>query len=203
MPTQPTLESAQAVAEEVLTERFRQQVAGYTTAHDDGHSHKELAEAAIAYIRADATGGPWPIHPKGYRANLVKAAALLIAEIERHDRQEASSAQEPRSAAVGLSGVQAEGGAPKEGQEGAVQETVVFNAVDDGLTLEVSYNRPLHRFLVRVTDGTGESLSQEVPANFVPAFGMDVTDEQACMSIAELLVRRLEEAAGVSESSVE
>lgn len=87
---------------DVLIERERQVVAkGYTPERDDAHSSYELPRAAAGYVM-NASGIPshralmyWPFDPsafkpKGYRADLVKAAALLLAEIERIDRAEAA-----------------------------------------------------------------------------------------------------------------
>jgi hypothetical protein len=89
----------------VIAERVRQQaVEGFSTAHDDGHAHGELAEAAACYAAFGAANdakrkalatvcpaGAWPWaprwwKPKDRRSDLVRAAALLIAEIERLDR---------------------------------------------------------------------------------------------------------------------
>jgi hypothetical protein len=86
---------------EVLYERGRQiHVEGWTLEHDAEHTprpgRKEvgpLAEAASCYVwgftGVHNLNWPWAISwwkPKDYRRNLVKAAALLIAEIERLDR---------------------------------------------------------------------------------------------------------------------
>jgi hypothetical protein len=84
-------------ARDVLDERKRQQSAeGWTPEHDDLHDTGELAIAAACYCAAvgpSKTGGtpiawPWPgfWKPKDRRNNLVRAAALLLAEIERLDR---------------------------------------------------------------------------------------------------------------------
>ena len=97
---------------DVLAERQRQVSAeGWTSAHDDEHSDGSLALAAACYAQGDilpsrfaAIGGSvkpggmapflWPKswHPSWWkpspdrRRNLVKAAALILAEIERLDR---------------------------------------------------------------------------------------------------------------------
>ncbi len=87
-------------AQDVLTERQRQiKAEGWTAEHDDRHSSGDLALAAACYA---AVGEPhpedeppeiWPWEPEHWkpskddRRNLVKAAALLLAEIERLDRQ--------------------------------------------------------------------------------------------------------------------
>lgn len=90
--------------EDVAAERRRQvEAEGWTSEHDDKHDNGEMAIAAACYATAPpATYSErewrfpdkpksWPWHrswwkPKFYRDNLVKAAALLIAEIERLDR---------------------------------------------------------------------------------------------------------------------
>lgn len=77
-------------ADDVIMERARQQeVEGWSTEHDDDCDDGELAYAAAAYV----LGSPeiWPFDPDGLkvkseRENYVRAAALLIAEIERLDR---------------------------------------------------------------------------------------------------------------------
>lgn len=103
------------VLEEIAAERKRQvEVEGWTTAHDDEHIGGELARAAAAYAfagahnvastiysRAFANGwSPWVVEvvkavwpfswnwwkPKGRRTNLIRAGALIVAEIERLDR---------------------------------------------------------------------------------------------------------------------
>lgn len=86
-----------AAAADVLAERQRQISAeGWTPEHDDEHTEfcagrglSELARAAKAYIEADVYNWPWtPISfkPTSPRRNLVKAGALILAEIERLDR---------------------------------------------------------------------------------------------------------------------
>lgn len=71
--------------------------------HDDRHTNSELAAAAACYAVARDSGrlGPmsgwWPWEPewwkpKSRRQNLVKAGALIIAEIERLDRATAKAA---------------------------------------------------------------------------------------------------------------
>ncbi|AXF77433.1 hypothetical protein LU631_07020 [Erwinia tracheiphila] len=79
---------------DVIAERQRQHsVKGYSTQHDDTYVGNELAAAAISYIEPMEAENYWPadwhdgcFKPKDYRRNLVKAAALLLAEIERLDR---------------------------------------------------------------------------------------------------------------------
>ncbi|MGG5154089.1 hypothetical protein [Enterobacter hormaechei] len=84
---------------DVLAERQRQQSAeGWTTEHDDDHSCGEMALAASSYAQyahrkpiAPAIPFNWPWEPEwfkqqGPRRDLVKAGALILAEIERIDR---------------------------------------------------------------------------------------------------------------------
>ncbi|WP_202863795.1 DUF3850 domain-containing protein [Burkholderia gladioli] len=87
-----------AAARDVLAERARQiSVEGWTPEHDDQYVHQELERAAICYIVIGPnrmSPDDWPFHPKYWkpaepRRELVKAAALLIAAIERLDRAEA------------------------------------------------------------------------------------------------------------------
>ncbi|SFJ08143.1 hypothetical protein [Aerobium aerolatum] len=101
---------------DILNERARQMnEESWTPAHDDQHADFSLSRAAIAYA-ACAAAGPidrtiidaygaagltaflkalWPIgwstqwfKPTSRRRDLIKAAALLMAEIERLDRLE-------------------------------------------------------------------------------------------------------------------
>lgn len=82
-------------AADVLAERHRQIVVkGWTPEHDDTYIGCELAAAAISYTEPMEAENYWPadwhddsFRPSDYRRNLVKAAALLIAELERVDRQ--------------------------------------------------------------------------------------------------------------------
>lgn len=103
-------ETSVALAD-IRAERVRQMSAeGWTPAHDDNHTCGELAQAAACYAHP-APGGvrpqagpppklwPWSIvwwKPKDRRRNLVRAAALLVAEIERVDRA-AARASAPQS----------------------------------------------------------------------------------------------------------
>jgi hypothetical protein len=93
-------------ARDVLAERARQVSAeGWTPEHDDQHDMGQLASAAGCYAmftEAFPVGDPvkfWPWaadwwKPTDRRRNLVKAGALILAEIERLDR--AALAQEAR-----------------------------------------------------------------------------------------------------------
>lgn len=102
--------------DDVLAERQRQiEAEGWTEAHDDQHTDGGLSAAAACYAMHSALEEgirsgriarycartkpfdrfvpdywPWQVEwwkPTGARRNLVKAAALLIAEIERLDRE--------------------------------------------------------------------------------------------------------------------
>lgn len=96
--------TSKAIAD-VLAERARQiSEEGWTPEHDDAYKEGELALAGAVYAIHSATplpmitgdtgehpiGWPWDAFwwkPRGPRRDLVKAAALLIAEIERRDRE--------------------------------------------------------------------------------------------------------------------
>lgn len=90
-----TLGALPAAARDVLVERQRQVDAeGWTPAHDDQHTCGELAVLAAIYavMHADAVVVSDPhldswIKPQGTRRNLVRAGALILAEIERLDRE--------------------------------------------------------------------------------------------------------------------
>lgn len=85
------LREAQSLAErDVLVERRRQiDVEGWSPMHDDTHDRGELAKAASCYAVGVAWRWPWnelSWKPGTRRRDLVKAGALIIAEIERLDR---------------------------------------------------------------------------------------------------------------------
>jgi hypothetical protein len=84
-----------AAVRDVLAERARQvEVEGWTPEHDDEHTDGSLAVAGACYALVDARdtiGGAWPWDfrwwkPTTQRRNLIKAGALILAEIERVDR---------------------------------------------------------------------------------------------------------------------
>lgn len=82
--------------QDVIAERARQREKGYTEEHDDDHEPWEFAQAASAYALTHMEGVPplWPWEesawkPRDERSNLVRAAALLIAAVELHDRLKA------------------------------------------------------------------------------------------------------------------
>jgi hypothetical protein len=97
------------VIEEIAAERQRQKdVEGWTPEHDDMHTDGEMAIAAAEYAKIGAAryraiyaqelksrGEPPPVDwpweskwwkPKDRRKNLIRAAALIVAELERLDR---------------------------------------------------------------------------------------------------------------------
>lgn len=105
-------------AQDVLAERERQKsVEGWHAAHDDQYDKGQLPRAAAAYAISAATPGsvpglsgsmfgcqlfptlhnrsflwPWEMRfwkPKNPRHDLVRAGALILAEIERLDRADA------------------------------------------------------------------------------------------------------------------
>lgn len=79
--------------EAIAAERQRQiEVEGWTPEHDDDHNNGELADAAACYARGRCMSSVWPWDDNwwkpgsGRRRQLVKAGALIVAEIERLDR---------------------------------------------------------------------------------------------------------------------
>lgn len=76
--------------EDILKERSRQVVQeGWDAAHDDQHRDNELSRAAACYVIGNIGYWPWSLDwwkPTDRRRDLVKAGALIIAEIERLDR---------------------------------------------------------------------------------------------------------------------
>lgn len=106
-----------AAARDVLAERQRQiSVEGWTPEHDDGHVNDEIAAYAALYLLPEGARD-WDASSTGYgdtlgealmpcgwymptfkdrRGQLVKGAALALAEIERLDRAAAHPKAEPR-----------------------------------------------------------------------------------------------------------
>ncbi len=102
-------ETTARIATEIEEERRRQtEQEGWTPEHDDHHDLGQMARAAAAYAATAAAQvkdfgedfSNFPVHamwprswgktswkPKSPRSNLVRAAALLVAEIERLDRK--------------------------------------------------------------------------------------------------------------------
>jgi hypothetical protein len=95
--------------DEIAAERQRQvEKEGWSTEHDDKHTEAQMARAAVAYAltgsgyKPEAARNLWPVSwsfqwwkPTTPRRDLVKAAALIVAEIERLDR--AAQVSEGRS----------------------------------------------------------------------------------------------------------
>ena len=84
-------------ARDIVAERVRQiTVYDFDADHDDIHDGRQIAEAAAAYGLAYAGYASWAVNvwpwdsawwkPSGDRRDLVKAGALILAEIERLDR---------------------------------------------------------------------------------------------------------------------
>lgn len=82
---------------DVMMERTRQiDEKGWTAEHDDEHTSGELAKAGACYALSacgldETAERHWPwlddrFKSKGARRDLVRAAAVIIAEIERLDR---------------------------------------------------------------------------------------------------------------------
>lgn len=88
-------------ARDIVAERARQiSQEGCTNEQDDKYTGCELAAAAATYALCTkpsqlsvcgVNAWPWSTHawnPSHYRGNLVKAGALLVAELERVDRRD-------------------------------------------------------------------------------------------------------------------
>lgn len=83
------------VIDEIAVERRRQvEVEGWSIEHDDSHDNGQMAAAAAcyamsAYSKASIRYWSWDMKwwkPKTPRRDLIRAAALIVAEIERLDR---------------------------------------------------------------------------------------------------------------------
>lgn len=101
----------------IIAERYRQkEVEGWSDEHDDNHQPGELARAAAAYahtaglhvLAGDEFGRakdlycpnvwPWSLDwwkPQDFRRDLVRAGALIVAELERWDRNRRQSRRDP------------------------------------------------------------------------------------------------------------
>ncbi|AOJ99892.1 hypothetical protein [Burkholderia vietnamiensis] len=89
-------------ARDVLAERRRQvEAEGWTAKHDDAHTGSEMALAAASYAMSAAgfsCGNIWPwdwhwYKPTTPRRDLVKAGALILAEVEKIDRAAARAGE--------------------------------------------------------------------------------------------------------------
>jgi hypothetical protein len=108
-----------SVIEEIAAERERQKtVEGWTPEHDDTHKNGEMAVAAACYATVAGwaegvresnaiLGRPpfWPFEtswwkPTTSRRDLIKAAALIVAEVERLDRAESAQIERLREIAL-------------------------------------------------------------------------------------------------------
>jgi hypothetical protein len=91
-----------AIIDEIAAERRRQiEQEGWSSGHDDAHDNEEMARAAVCYaapeqfrhwLLHDVVMWPWEPgwwKPRGRRRDLIRAAALIVAEIERLDRKAA------------------------------------------------------------------------------------------------------------------
>ncbi|MGY0711770.1 MazG-like family protein [Azospirillum argentinense] len=100
-------EPVNTVLDEIGGERRRQiEAEGWTPEHDDQHGDGQMARAAACYAmnaaRPKADGGvpvawPWADawwKPKDARRDLVRAGALIVAELERLDRADTAAARE-------------------------------------------------------------------------------------------------------------
>jgi hypothetical protein len=105
---------------DVIAERQRQiEVEGFTAEHDDAHERGILAQAAACYALSSRKGFSfaavirdnlkehirqlWPfgynwLKPRSPRADLVRAGALILAEIEAMDRYYEREVDEARMA---------------------------------------------------------------------------------------------------------
>lgn len=102
-----------AAATDVLAERARQiSEKGWLPGQDDTYTNSELAHAAACYAYPQLTAligvKTWPWSESQFkvrdaRQNYVRAAALLLAEIERLDRQEAMRKHQQSKTSQGVS----------------------------------------------------------------------------------------------------
>ncbi len=104
---QPYSATRTKAARDVLRERARQVTGeGFSAARDDCYTKRELAQAAAIYAAWSVAETPppedvrtiWPwdmswFKPINQRRSLVKAGALILAEIERLDRESARLAE--------------------------------------------------------------------------------------------------------------
>lgn len=95
-PTESQRAMIAADAMQLAAERLRQiSSEGWTPEHDDEHLDGEIAQAAACYAYGsrlwDTNGASiwpngWEFKPKDRRRDLIRAGALILAELERLDR---------------------------------------------------------------------------------------------------------------------
>lgn len=96
-----------SVVAEIAAERQRQITKeGWSVKHDDDHRSGDLAVAASCYALSSTNQDfehetyllwPWEekyFKPKSEREDLIRAAALIVAEIERLDRRKQTNVSE-------------------------------------------------------------------------------------------------------------
>jgi hypothetical protein len=100
---QVVIEAAGEVAAEVFVERLRQIVEeGHSVEHDDAYTDYQLPRAAVCYAIRGAGLPPhkaplyWPWNPATFKPagddrDLIKAAALILAELQRRQRARAEA----------------------------------------------------------------------------------------------------------------
>ena len=81
----------------IAAERERQVTTnGWTAAHDDEHTYGELVDAAICYAQCESQANDGAVYPWEKQSwkpsndsirNLVRAGALIAAEIDRRQRK--------------------------------------------------------------------------------------------------------------------
>lgn len=139
---------------DIAAERRRQiEQEGWTPEHDDSHADGELLFAAVAYVlyargNGDAVREWWPWDPTGFKGGdtrrlLVKAGALIAAEIDRLDRRQAAPRRgiaERRVVVFGYSDdlVEVEGDLTEEWTASTSRPNLV--RFSDGLALAVRYD---------------------------------------------------------------
>lgn len=83
-----------SVIQEIEAERQKQIAKGFTALHDDQHWNQELEYVALDILRGwRDSWGVRERHIGDRRQQLLIAAALIVAEIERRDRAEKAGAK--------------------------------------------------------------------------------------------------------------
>lgn len=87
---------------DIAAERKRQiEAEGWTPEHDDLYRTREMAFAAASYAVRDTRYWPWSLDwwkPTSQRRDLIKAGALIAAEIDRLDRAAAPEKEKSKEA---------------------------------------------------------------------------------------------------------